>query len=107
MTCKVMAVQKTPSHDEPTRAHVGVCVPFDLSVSLSREVGNPCLAWQQLEFLDWIRVCDTANRIVFWLLASIAVGLGITLTFLQMIRLRESGRKRLEEISISHGIDQP
>ena len=104
MTGTVAAVQETPSQYPPTRAHEGVLVPFDFTFFLSCEVGNPCLACQQLEFLDWIGVCDVAIGFVFWLFRSFFVGIVISWAFLRIVAFGESDGKRLYEISVSNGI---
>ena len=89
----MIAVRETPVHDGPARKHKVVFVPFDAVDPLSHKIGNPGLAWQQLEFLEWIGIRDIAIRIVFRLFLSVAVVLGRTGTFLRIIRFGESGRK--------------
>ena len=103
MTGTVAAVRETPSQYPPTRAHEGVLVPFDCTL-LSCEVGNPCLACQQLEFLDWVGVRDVAIGLSFGFFLSFFVGIVISWAFLRVVAFGESDGKRLNEISVSNGI---
>ena len=107
MTSIVLADRETPSRYPPTRAYEGVRVPFDSTFFLSCEVGNPCLACPQVEFLVWIGVCDVAIGFVLWLFLSVFVEIVIGWAILRIVSFGESGRERLYEISVSNGIHQP